>query len=583
MYKMYDLESSTHIAKYIPNTEDYYPSLTDSLKGVEIKTIFKLSQMCGYSMYQLTSIDETDDQLYYAMEQKDFNAYWSIKADVFKISNIKGSTESFLYVCLTDTVIKRLQDVVPAKNKAFTYFLQRTIFPDDKSISTRPSKRIEFEAGYQLFKQLSHRMFFTHQVNFLNFYEDMTLELRDVLGTDMPKIGVEIDENDHTDRDPVYEQHRLNVLKHFDNIVFRIPIKLTATQQEIEEEVAKVSKLIVNKANDLLLTYNPDLDKNLLEQQALEASVSIEHIHLYLDDQKTGDKNFPYRHNAVAERLGYTATENYKRFKETIKNNFIEGIDYKIVKLSMFEGFDGEPSNPSTPKLSGKERQKLGGKAKQQDVYIMSRITLNRICIDSAKPMAKPLAKLIAHSFSKLYEIFNKMLIFLRTKVVMDNREHRASEPDMKKRVKVLAVQNMEKTDVVKKSKMYEKCKKELDNKSSKLEESNKRNEGFKKTIKDIMKKLNDEKTKNTEKETEYENIKEKYTKTLERKIKYMNKYRTTKTELDTSKKNGCDLLQKLEMYQTKLAGSPRVDKYKKKVSMYEKKSKEQQDTIMTL
>lgn len=42
---MYDIESSTHITKYIPST------------------------MCGYSMYQLTSIDDIDEKVYYTIQK----------------------------------------------------------------------------------------------------------------------------------------------------------------------------------------------------------------------------------------------------------------------------------------------------------------------------------------------------------------------------------------------------------------------------------------------------------------------------------------------------------------------------------
>ena len=83
--------------------------------------------------------------------------------------------------------------------------------------------------------------------------------------------------------------------------------------------------------------------------------------------------------------------------------------------------------------------------------------------------------------------------------------------------------------------------------------------------------------------ETQKDDLQTKLLKMTQHKTKYMNKYRTTKTELDTSRKTGEYLQQKLGMYQTKLAESHSVYKYKNKVSRYEKKIKEHQDTITTL
>jgi hypothetical protein len=47
----YDIASATHIAKYIPNTEEYYSCLVNNLNGVDIKNIFKYSNMCSYYFF----------------------------------------------------------------------------------------------------------------------------------------------------------------------------------------------------------------------------------------------------------------------------------------------------------------------------------------------------------------------------------------------------------------------------------------------------------------------------------------------------------------------------------------------------
>ena len=199
-----------------------------------------------------------------------------------------------------------------------------------------------------------------------------------------------------------------------------------------------------------------------------------------------------------------------------MRNNYVDGIDYKIVKLSTLQGVGQYGPTRFHKELSKKELQKLGGKDKQTDIYLLSRVTLNRICVDSTKPIAK----LVAHSFAKIYEIFQKFLIELRRKAVDSNREHKIAEPEVKERVNVLASQKMERADVARKAVEYEKCKKELEDKDIELEQTKKKNIELETTIKDLMKKLEDEKQKNSklEEKSDLSVIRKKYSKL---KIKY--------------------------------------------------------------
>lgn len=498
---MFKSDSSTHIAKYIPSTEDYYTALTDSLEGVKIKDIFRFSEMCGYSMYILTPIDDTEKECY-GIQKHDFDTYWNIKSNIeYVFAHIQGIDEAFPYVCITDSVIKRLNNTVPANNQAFTYFLYRTLFPENKSIMEKVRKKIEFEAGYHFFRHLSHTMSFKHQVNFLNFYADMILEVRDVLGKNMPKIGIEIDENGHSANDPIAEKNRQKVLEYFDNIIFRVSIKRGATQEEIEKEVLNTVKLINEKVVDLRLIYSPEIDIKEVEKRAIEVMIPVEHISLFLADQKTGDKKFPYRHDFVGEKLGYGKTENYKHFRKFLKSNYIEGVDYKIIKPCELEECVLTCSNEE---LSGKEKQKLGGKDKQTDIYILSRITLNKICIDSTKSNAKSLA----YSFTQIYKIFQQFLSELIQKVSKDNKERETAKLCVEQRIDILATRKINRKNQ-KEEANYNKCKKELEDKNNELESSKKKISDSKIIIADIMGKLNHEKQKNAELEMEFEQMSE--------------------------------------------------------------------------
>ena len=69
--------------------------------------------------------------------------------------------------------------------------------------------------------------------------------------------------------------------------------------------------------------------------------------------------------------------ENYRRFRKLVRDYFVVNIDYKITTLKAIEGSVVGTTDP----LTGEERQKLGGKSAQTQIYVFSRATFHRICI----------------------------------------------------------------------------------------------------------------------------------------------------------------------------------------------------------
>jgi hypothetical protein len=136
-----------------------------------------------------------------------------------------------------DMYIDLDQKNIHKDNGIESYFIQRTLWPDDKDIPTRPLKAIEYEAGYQLFLCLADRIIVTHQKSILNKKVDMIFELRDVLDLDIPSIGVEINEDRHVAYNKEDEKHRAEVVKYFDNILYEIPISRSASLEETKNTV----------------------------------------------------------------------------------------------------------------------------------------------------------------------------------------------------------------------------------------------------------------------------------------------------------------------------------------------------------
>jgi hypothetical protein len=499
----------THIAQCII----FNPSIV--IDGVEnTENIFEHARLSRYSIYQLTGCKDTDDEgkILYGILKKDFDTYWSTKNKA-KIIASDPTKNISLYIGLTLDTIETARETTPSKekNNINLYFIQRMLWPDDQDIINRPAKKIEYEAGYHLFLGLADRMTISFQKNFLNYHVDILFELRDSLDIDLPKIGVEIDEGydeGHNNYNKDDEKIREEVVKYFDNILYRIPIKRSHTITEIKLIVDKFVKNIIQKADDMLITYNPNISQQELERELLRYNYSNHIISHFLANHSTGDSLFCLRHDIVAESLGYSKTRNYRRFvdlfsgaltkgdKSYIPSQFTVNIDYKIVKLSEISSKDGlveASTNPSTIDILG--RKNNGNAQAQTRIYIFSRSTFHRLCIASQKPKARE----IANSFCKMYEILFKYIIASRKQVVIHNRDNKAYEPAVKDRVGVLVKQRVGMT-------LNNRLQVESDNNQLKYEKFRKKYEiadkligENKETIDDLVKKVCESTTKRIE------------------------------------------------------------------------------------
>ena len=164
----FDADSATHIAHYMGSVPD--------------TGLSQHSKCCGYPVYKITN-KLTEKEYSLGILVSDWKTFIQTPAEDLKLCQLSGQDESHFYACLTPSVIKNLK--VYKASKIETYVAQRMICGDD--VKT-PTKKLEFEIGYQLMSRLSNIMVFKHQENILNFHADFLIELKNNLNRDIPSI-----------------------------------------------------------------------------------------------------------------------------------------------------------------------------------------------------------------------------------------------------------------------------------------------------------------------------------------------------------------------------------------------------------
>lgn len=265
------------------------------------------------------------------------------------------------------------------------------------------------------------------QANILNYRVDFLFELRDSLDLDLPRVGVEINEDGHASYDKKKEEERKKVIEYFDNVLYNLDIKSTASIGTMRRKAEELAQEIIRRSDEMLITYNPNLRVEELEKELLKHNFAGEVVGQFLADHSTGDKIFRLRHDRIAEYLGYSNTKNYSRFREILESKgsrFVRNIDYKIVRKSDVDGSEHTCSDPSQKRLDTLGRRNTGGKARQTKLVLISRPTFHKLCMRSSKPKAVE----IAESFCDMHEIIFKYVVASRNKIAIQNRQLKAKD-----------------------------------------------------------------------------------------------------------------------------------------------------------
>lgn len=228
----YTKDDATHIARRMTSQSQINSEVDSDL-------LFSHSQLSRYSIYCLTGKEggADDGDVAYGIMIQDHAKYWRTPKKGPKTIAITEDDEIMLFIDISKVMLDFAKNTIPSTEKdgILTYFMQRMLWPDNEDIRNVPKKKVEFEAGYQLWLFLGNTMTLTHQPNILNYRADMLLELKNALDIDIPSIGVEIDEDGHEAYDSNKEKERKEVIEYFDNILYRIPISRNASLEEIKD------------------------------------------------------------------------------------------------------------------------------------------------------------------------------------------------------------------------------------------------------------------------------------------------------------------------------------------------------------
>lgn len=392
------------------------------------------SQKFGYSLYKL--YNETTDRFYrYALLPTDANIVWHtmIIGEYHILCQCEGDNTSE-FVVLNTKFVNRLYEDRPSDINV--YIIQRMLWPDDTDVRRGPTKKAEFELLYRLITSLSDLCVFQQQHKIANYKVDCLFALKINTISNIPEIGLEIDENGHRDRDPKKEQVRSLIIKQFVNRLVRIPIKRTASDNDIDLAAADAEKQIRLIFKDLVVDHSPDIDEKQFLDMVDKYNIDKTFVSMFF--RKTeGDPIFRYSHTEIGEFLECSNVENYKHLCNFIKKELHEGEDYKIL-LDV---------------CASSKIRSHGGHNKK--MYMISRLGFYLICAR----LYKVKARTYCEHFARLYEITLDYCQRLRVRMIQNTpgqKEHKKAQALIKKRIDEVVEQRINKTKVAKVEKELE-------------------------------------------------------------------------------------------------------------------------------
>lgn len=410
------------------------------------------SRVCKFSIFEITSISQSKKNTY-GILRTDWKTHFKCEEISSVFAYVRDDTSEHIYILLNEENLLHLKELKP---KFFeTYVAQRYIFPDNQDIIERPTKKFEFELGFQLFTLLSDLLVFKHQKNILNYQADFILELKNNFNGDIPSIVVEIDEDEHASYTAENEKLRQSVIEAYNNRMIHISVKRTSTQQHIEEIAVKYSKIIRDLAKELTTDYSFEFDEEDFIRVLQDNTVEPNFIKMFFNN-KTGDPKFRYYMSDVGDFLGYESTKNYERLKKflTLSPHFEENVDWKLQKAA----------SPHAAKQVGKN---LGGAGLNKKIIIMTRVCFNILCIVSRKPRSEQVGKF----FAKVNDVALDYAQRLRVNAITNIGKLKENKEDAKKRMDFLVDQRVDKTKLTQISKENKELQEKLDSLLDKIVE----------------------------------------------------------------------------------------------------------------
>ena len=244
----------------------------------------------------------------------------------------------------------------------------------------------------------------------------------------IPSICLEIDENNHNDRDLEYEKNREEVIKSLDYRLIRYSVKRHAhiNDNKLNEHIKEIVEKIKIMVKDVTTDYSLSLsESDFMDRINRLGHIDRDFIRLFAkkDDKKYG--KYKYDHTEIAQFLDYQ-TESYntsynKGFMELIKKELKLDTDYIIDDGTPEVDFRG-----STVERQIKKGVKL--------IYRITRIGFYIICMVSSKPKAKTYRR----QFGEVYELAIDYTQQLKNNIVNSKQLVDTSKKALEKRVEYI-------------------------------------------------------------------------------------------------------------------------------------------------
>jgi len=451
-------ESSNEDNEYILIVIESIDNLIEPTNN--IINFYKHCKMYNYLFFACKYIDNNSFFKYCILKTDYINIFKEIKLS----NSVIALLDDDIFDCsiIDDNFFDQLYRL---ENKGLkTSIAQLVIFPEDDYIINKCKERVETYVIPKVAIELIDICSIIPQYNINGFKIDCLFEIK-TYNDKIPSICLEIDENNHNDRDKKYEKNREDIIKIFGHRLIRESIKRTASDDELIEHINNIVDRIRIQINDLTTEYSLSLtESDFIERMNSLASINNDFIRLFAkkDDERYG--KFKYEHREIALFLGYEICENdgsSKRFIELIKKELKINEDYKI------------DDGTSDIYVRGANIIKKGVKL----TYRLTRVAFYIICMVSIKPKAK----IYRRQFGKVYELALEYTQNKKNNLISKLPNIKVSEKIIDKRIN-FKVEHKMKLKNNKNIKLIDSNQSTIDNLNTKIIE-------LKETIEDLMEK----------------------------------------------------------------------------------------------
>ena len=363
-----------------------------------IKNIFKHSKLFNYQLYELYT--DSNKFTYYAIQFDDMKTHFDNFIKQTNIISAYYDSNEISCVIIDDIFFKQLYDLKNSGSKATV--IQLCLFPNDKNILKKCKSKIGFYMVAKISIMLASKCIISPEHNITGYRIDNVFTISS-FNEYIPKICLEIDENNHNDRDINEETCREEFIRTFGYKIIRVSVKRNADDMEINKLINKTCKDIELLIEDLIIEYSLNIsESDFVNKVENELTIDKEFAMMFARKNNSEFDHFKYTHIEVAKFLGYENVENYKHFINMMKKELKPNIDFIIPKQDVIISTVNRRNDHTSKPI------------KTKTIYYISRIGFYILCMMANKPNAK----LYRRQFAELYEFSINYVNSLRKKVI---------------------------------------------------------------------------------------------------------------------------------------------------------------------